>query len=430
MATTFIQPFLKKFLTDNFKPLFSSNQLGALGNLGSNSEDLIKKFGSLQEFEITGNDLTQAFGNKVRALDINKNNKLPFQSDYTLLNSKLRDPLNNFSMTAKVGAVQKSPTLVEDASILQNKTIIPTVGDRSSRDVIITGIGGKKFQNPVRTFGGIQFMDDGAQGWASMMETMKAYNRTLETVEQMGGQPVGMTTTMGGLGSDFSLDTANVLIESLRVSEIPKENLNKITEILENYTKTVKPIGKEPYQIQPFSKVPNLNDIEEFANYFRSLPGSMRSELVKRFDKAELQNLGTPNIGQVRLSITNPGLIAEDFLGMGTRFTDLKSGVVKSSHPSYDSQVMKAPGAETYTFGTSVPKTIMLREPMAKVRAEGKGFGTFKSMPADLRKLTFNTPVQVADQQLIDEASKYLEIKRNIGDREAYEYAQKLIPAT
>ena len=40
------------------------------------------------------------------------------------------------------------------------------------------------------------------------------------------------------------------------------------------------------------------------------------------------------------------------------------------------------------------------------------------------------TNIEVVDQQLIDEASKYLEIKRNIGDKEAYEYAQKLIPAT
>ena len=359
-----------------------------------------------------------------------KENALPFQFGFTGLNSPLRDPLKDFSMQAQVGAIQKNPILMKDASILQDKTIIPTVGDRSSRDVIITGIGGKKFEYPVRTHGGIQFMDDDIQGWASMMETMKAYNKTLEKVEQMGGKPVGMTTTMGGFGSDFSLDTANVLIESLKVSKIPKENLNKITEIIRNYTKRIKPKDKEPIEIQPFAKVPNLNNMEEFANYFRSLPGSTRGDLVKRFDKAELQNLGSPNIGQVRLSITNPGLITEDFLGMGTRFTDLQSGVVPSKHPSYDSQVIKAKDAETYTFGTSIPKTIMLREPMARVRAEGKGLGAFKSMPADLRKLTFNTPVQVADQQLIDEASKYLEIKRNIGDREAYEYAQKLIPAT
>jgi hypothetical protein len=48
-----IKPFLKKFLTDNFKPLFSSNELGALGNLSSTSDDLIKEFGSLPRFEMT-----------------------------------------------------------------------------------------------------------------------------------------------------------------------------------------------------------------------------------------------------------------------------------------------------------------------------------------------------------------------------------------
>ena len=54
---------------------------------------------------------------------------------------------------------------------------------------------------------------------------------------------------------------------------------------------------------------------------------------------------------------------------------------------------------------------------MAKVRAEGKGLGAFKSMPADYENFSMNTPVQVVDQQLIDEASKFLEIQRTQGDR-------------
>ena len=76
-------------------------------------------------------------------------------------------------MRGQVGALQKSPTLATDASMLQGKTIIPIVGDRTSRDVIITGIGDLDFEKPVRTFGGVQFMDDPNQGWASMMDAMK-----------------------------------------------------------------------------------------------------------------------------------------------------------------------------------------------------------------------------------------------------------------
>jgi len=123
-------------------------------------------------------------------------------------------------------------------------------------------------------------------------------------------------------------------------------------------------------------------------------------------------------------------LIAEDFLGMGTRFTDIKSGMTKSTHPSYDTKISKAPDAEVFTFGRGIPRNIMLRDPMKQVRAEGKGFGALKPMPADQRKLQMNIPVQPVDQQLVDEASKYLEIQRTLGDKEAYEYAQKLIPAT
>jgi hypothetical protein len=417
-----IKPFLKKFLIDNFKPLFSSNELGALGNLSSTTDDLTKKFGGLREFEITGDDLTQAFGDKVRAIDMTKENAPPFQSGYSRL---VKDPLQDFTMRGQVGAIQKSPTLATDASMLQGKTLIPIVGDRTSRDVIITGIGDLEFENPVRTFGGVQFMDDPNQGWASMMDAMNAFNKKVETVEQMGGKPVGITTTMGERGGDFSLDTANVIIESLKVKKNTKKNLNQMTKVIKNQKFRIKDKVS-----QPFAKVPNLNDVEEFASYFRNLPGSARAELVKVFDKAELQNLGAPNIGQIRIATTNPGLLDADFLGMGARFTDLQSGVVPSKHTTYDSQIMKAPDAEVFTFGTNIPKTIMLRDPMAKVRAEGKGLGAFASMPADYRKLAMNTPVQPVDQQLVDEASKYLEIQRTLGDRAAYEYAQKLIPAT
>ena len=412
---------VKEFLIKNFKPLFSDNELGALGNIAT-SDQLKKEFGALPRFEITGGDILDAFGNKTRAIDMYKDDALPFQRGYTKL---VRDPLKDLSIRGQVGALQKSPTLATDASMLQGKTIVPIVGDRTSRDVIVTGIDDLEFENPVRTFGGIQFMDDADQGWASMQSILSKINDKLETVEQMGGKPVGMTTTMSERGGDFSLDTANLIIESLRVKPNTKKNLNEMTKLLKNFTFTEK--GKN---FQPFKDVPNLNNIDEFANYFRNLPGTSRVKLVERFDKDELQKLGAPNVGKIRIAVSNPGLLDVDQLGMGARFTDLQSGMSKSTHPSYDTKVMKAPDAEVFTFGTTIPKTIMLRDPMAKVRAEGKGLGGFASMPADLRKMQLSLPVQPVDQQLIDEASKYLEIKRTLGDRAAYEYAQNLIPAT
>ena len=57
-------------------------------------------------------------------------------------------------------------------------------------------------------------------------------------------------------------------------------------------------------------------------------------------------------------------MLAEDFLGMGARFVDIDPslGVLPSKHTTYKSQIMKAPDAETYTFGTNIPRTIMLRK--------------------------------------------------------------------
>ena len=153
---------VKNFLIRNFKPLFTDNELGALGDIAT-SEQIKKEFGALPSFEITGDDILGALGNKTRAIDMVSEKAPSFQSGYTRL---VKDPLKDFTMRGQVGALQKSPTLATDASMLQGKTIIPIVGDRTSRDVIITGIGDLNFENPVRTFGGIQFMDDADQGWA------------------------------------------------------------------------------------------------------------------------------------------------------------------------------------------------------------------------------------------------------------------------
>ena len=420
MADPVSKRLIKDFLTKNFKSLFSDNELGALGNIATESQ-IKDEFGALPSFEITGEDIRSTLADQYRAKDFLYENPLPFQFDFSRLRGAQRDPLKDFSMRGMVGGVQPSPTLAKDASILQGKTIVPFVGDRSSRDVIITGIGDVEFKNPVRTHGGIQFMDEGDQSWASMMSVMKDINKTVETVEQMGGKPVGMTVSMGAEGGDFSLDTANLILETLRSSNLSKTQLNKMTKAIQNQVKG----GKKP-----FADIPNLNNLDEFEKYFKGLVGTPRANLVKAFDKAEVQDLGGPKVGQIRLAQSNPGLLAEDFLGMGTRFTDIQSGMQKSKHPSYDTQIMKAPSAEVYTFGTSVPRTIMLREPMAKVRAEGKGLGALKALPADLRKLQMNIPVQPVDQQLIDEASKFLELKRTQGDKAAYQYAQDLITGT
>jgi len=410
--------FLLEFLTKNFKPLFSENELGALGNVATR-DDLTKEFGTLPSYEITGDQIREAFGSKFRAIDAYKDKPLPFQRSYTKL---VRDPLEGFSMTANVGSLPKDPTLVTDASVLKGKTIIPLVGDRSVRGAEITSIGGKKFEKPVKTYGGVQFMDDSEAAWASDLSPMRSIQNIAQTVQDMGGKPVGMTTTMSERGADFSLDTANLIIESLKASDLSKNKLNKMTKLIKDTT-----IKGE----KPFKKVPNLNNMDEFAKYFRGLPGTTRVEMAKRMDSAQLQEAGAPDIGQIRIAVTNPGMLAEDFLGMGARFVDIDPslGVLPSKHTTYKSQIMKAPDAETYTFGTNIPRTIMLRKMMENRRATGD-YGKFKPMPQDYRGLVMKPQVEQVDQQLIDEASKFLEIQRTLGDEEAYKYAQSLIPAT
>jgi len=432
---------LKDFLTKNFENVLSDNELGALSGL-TKEKDIIKEYGALPKYNITGDDLKNVFENKFRAIDLyhpsygvdpslitRKIDRVPtFDQGYSALAKR---PTEGFSVDAEVTSFGNLPTLVKDASVLKGKTIVPFVVDRSIKDARILGVGGQKFEKPVDTSGGIQFMDD--RGFASALPVMSGKQKTLETIDMMGSKPVGMPVVMAERSSDFSVDQSDIFLEMLKNSKMTRKQQKEMTDNIRGitYVNTDKETGVKTVR-KPFTKAPSISKIDEFSKYVQSRTGSDKAALIKKMDSAAMKKLGAPDIGYARLALTNPGLLAEDWLSMGGRFVELdpKRGVLPSKHPSYDSELMRAPDAETYTFGTGVPYTIMLRKLMEKRRLEGKG-GQFKPQSPDYKTIEMKPQnVEVVDQQLIDEASKYLEIKRTLGDEEAYKYAQSLIPAT
>ena len=269
--------------------------------------------------------------------------------------------------------------------------------------------------------------------WVNLIGEEIYRHLALTTIDMMGGKPVGMPVVMAERSSDFALDQSDVFLEMLKNSKMTRKQQNEMTDNIRSitYVNTDKETGVKTVR-KPFTKAPPVSKLEEFSNYIKSRSGSDRAALIKKMDSKLMKDLGAPDIGHARLALTNPGLLAEDWLSMGGRFVDLdpKRGVFPSKHPSYDTEIARAPDAETYTFGTGVPYTIMLRKLMEKRRLEGKG-GQFKPQSPDYKTIEMKPQnVEVVDQQLIDEASKYLEIKRTLGDEEAYKYAQSLIPAT
>ena len=441
MSDAVSRRLIKEFLTKNFKPLFSDNELGALGNVASR-ENLLDMFGTLPKYQITGDQIRDILGGKFRAIDAyhpsagidpslitRKADRIPlFDQGYSSLAKR---PTEDFSVDAEVTSIVKSPTLVTDASVLKDRTIVPFVVDRSIKDARILGVGGQKFDKPVDTSGGIQFMDD--KGFASALAAMSGKQKTLETIDMMGGKPVGMPVLMAERSSDFAMDQSDIFMEMMKNAKMTRAQKKEMTDSIRDitYANTDKETGITTIR-QPFKNAPPISKLEEFGSYLKKLTGSDRASLMKKMDSAKMKALGAPDMGHARLALTNPGLMAEDWLSMGGRFVDLdpKRGVLPSKHPSYDSQIMRKEGAETYTFGTGVPHTIMLRKLMAKRRAEGD-YGKFKPQAPDYKTIEMKPQnVEVVDQQLIDEASKFLEIKRLKGDKAAYEYAQSLIPAT
>ena len=324
------------FLKNNFDNLLSDNELGALKGL-TKEKDIIKEYGSLPKYNITGEDLKNVFENKFRAIDLyhpsagidpslitRKVDRIPtFDQNYSSLAKR---PTDDFSVDAEVTSFVKAPTLVTDASVLKDKTIVPFVVDRSIKDARITGVGGQRFDKPVNTYGGIQFMDDRGkgEGFASALSAMTKKQNTLETIDMMGGKPVGMPVVMAERSSDFAMDQADIFMEMMKNTKMTRKQKKEMTDNIRDitYVNTDKETGIKTIR-QPFTKAPPISKLEDFGAYLKKISGSDRASLMKKMDSKLMRDLGAPNMGHARLALTNPGLMAEDWLSMGGRFVDL-----------------------------------------------------------------------------------------------------------
>ena len=311
--------FVYNFLKNNFDNLLSNNELGALQGL-TKEKDIMKEYGSLPKYNITGEDLKSAFENKFRAIDLyhpsagidpslitRKVDRIPtFDQGYSSLAKR---PTDDFSVDAEVTSFVKTPTLVTDASVLKDKTIVPFVVDRSIKDARITGVGGQKFDKPVDTSGGIQFMDD--KGFASALGAMSGKQKTLETIDMMGGKPVGMPVLMAERSSDFAMDQADIFMEMMKNSKMTRSQKKEMTDNIRDitYVNTDKETGIKTVR-KPFTKAPPISKLEDFGVYLKKISGSDRAALMKKMDSKLMKDLGAPDMGHARLALTNPGLMA------------------------------------------------------------------------------------------------------------------------
>jgi len=323
-------------------------------------------------------------------------------------------------------------------SDLKDKTLMSIVGDPTGRQ-IVTGVGGQDLPEPVASMAGFQYIDVPGQGYAGALgATSSKLNEALKTQN-----PYYTSLMMGEQSGDFAMHTGEMFGQMFRNAKIASKDIPKIDSFIRNLGMpvkvkqtmpdgTVKNVGKT---IKAFTNFPSVKDPDAMLNYIRNLPtGTHRAYFLKGLDKAGLQKMGVPRVGDARLAVADPEQIGMDWGTTGYRgfVPDLKKGALPTTREqstTYDTGVDKiGPSQSFLEEGRGIPANLLYRDLAQKRREAGTG-GNLVMKSADY-KVYESSPKkakQIVDDQLIEIVSTFTELERRGGRRAALQYAQELL---
>ena len=321
---------------------------------------------------------------------------------------------------------------------LKGKTLMSIVGDPTGRH-IVTGVGGEDLPEPVASMAGFQYIDVPGQGYAGAAgATSSKLNEARNTKN-----PYYTSLMMGEQSGDFAMHTGEVFGQMFRNAPIAKKDIPKINEFIRNLGMpikvkqtmpdgTVKNIGKT---IKPFADFPSVADPDAMLNYIRNLPtGTHRAYFLKGLDKAGLQKMGVPRVGDARLAVADPEQIGMDWGTTGYRgfVPDLERGALpttRENSTTYDTGVDKVGQSQSFIEeGRGIPANLLYSDLSAQRREAGTGGGLVMNS-ADY-KVYESSPTkakQPVTDKVIEIVSTFTELERRGGRRAALQYAQQLL---
>jgi len=321
---------------------------------------------------------------------------------------------------------------------LKGKTLMSIVGDPTGRHVV-TGVGGEDLPEPVASMAGFQYIDVPGQGYAGASGATSSKLNEARNTEN----PYYTSLMMGEQSGDFAMHTGEVFGQMFRNAPIAKKDIPKIDEFIRNLGMpvkvkqtmpdgTVKNVGKT---IKAFTDFPSVADPDAMLNYIRNLPtGTHRAYFLKGLDKAGLQKMGVPRVGDARLAVADPAQIGMDWGTTGYRgfVPDLEKGALpttRENSTTYDTGVDKVGQSQSFIEeGRGIPANLLYSDLSAQRREAGTGGGLVMNS-ADY-KVYESSPTkakQPVTDKVIEIVSTFTELERKGGRRAALQYAQQLL---
>ena len=321
---------------------------------------------------------------------------------------------------------------------LKDRTLMSIVGDPTGRQ-IVTGVGGQDLPEPVASMAGFQYIDVPGQGYAGDLgATSSKLNEALKT-----DNPYYTSVMMGEQSGDFAMHTGEVFGQMFRNASIAKKDIPTVNDFIKNMGMPIKVkvkntdgsekmVGRTIYPFREFTTVADPNAVLE---YIRALPtGTMRAYFLKGMDKAGLQKMGVPRVGDARLAVADAQQIGMDWGTTGYRgfVPNLERGpfpTTTQNSTTYDTGIDKIGQSQSFLEeGRGIPGNLLFRDNAAARREAGTG-GNLVMNSADYKVLESSPKKakQLVDDQLIEIVSTFTELERRGGRRASLQYAKELL---
>jgi hypothetical protein len=202
----------------------------------------------------------------------------------------------------------------------EGRPFITSMSDRTAAGGDLLGVNDVMFKRPVHLYGGQDYMfNNPNQVWASAQQAVSPIMRNAQMLKEVTGQnPLYIPWRMAPTSGDFAHMTGESMLgyAEAAMGKADKKALNA----------AIKDI------------IPNWKGIDsvDSVNQYRSAPKTARDSIMQIMDR-DFRDAGSLNIGQARLSVTDPRQInaAEGGIqNVGEIFAD-QPMIMRSGHPSY-----------------------------------------------------------------------------------------------
>jgi hypothetical protein len=280
---------------------------------------------------------------------------------------------------------------------LQGNQLLPATGDRSAAGQILWSVDGVPFKDGVPLGGGADFMrthgsaldPDESTIWAAAKGATKQLHDKAASAADKGIDSAMMYMPMGHTSSDFATMMSDTLIEQMKYGKITK----KLKREFDADVRTKRPEWK------------GIDHPESRSQLHSN--GALRIALIDKMGLGKYQGGGFPDLPTARTAIMEPGLLDAPLHAGGYsigRMDPTRAPTLDhpKPHASYPSQVH---GSYLGGFEVPVPRDVLFSDFNAKRRA----LPDDKGSRFDVRSFQLSHPTQMADQQWVDNVSRYID---------------------